>query len=70
MTSSPISVEDFAASARKFLEANAERKQVKTKFTWGEGTDNVSMFEERSRDAEAEMLAKAKDWCEKVELQK
>ena len=25
----PISVEDFAASARKFLEANAERKQVK-----------------------------------------
>ena len=65
MTSSPISVEDFAASARKFLEANAERKQVKTKFTWGEGTDNVSMFEERSRDAEAEMLAKAKDWQSK-----
>jgi alkylation response protein AidB-like acyl-CoA dehydrogenase len=62
MTSVHISVEDFAASARKFLEANAERKQVKTKFTWGEGTDNVSMFEERSRDAEAEMLAKAKDW--------
>lgn len=60
--STPISVEDFATSARKFLEANAERKQVKTKFTWGEGTDNVSMFEERSRDAEAEMLAKAKDW--------
>jgi acyl-CoA dehydrogenase len=62
MISVHISVEDFAASARKFLEANAERKQVKTKFTWGEGTDNVSMFEERSRDAEAEMLAKAKDW--------
>lgn len=65
MTSAPISVEDFAASARKFLEANAERKQVKTKFTWGEGTDNVSMFEERSRDAEAEMLTKAKDWQSK-----
>ena len=61
----PISVEDFAASARIFLEANAERKPVKTKFTWGEGADNVSMFEERSREAEAEMLAKAKDWQSK-----
>ena len=57
-----MSVEDFASKARVFLEANAERKEVKKKFTWGEGTDNVSMFEERSRDAEMEMLSKAKEW--------
>ena len=57
-----MSVEDFASKARVFLEANAERKEVKKKFTWGEGTDNVSMFEERSRDAELEMLSKAKEW--------
>ncbi|MCX6513953.1 MAG: acyl-CoA dehydrogenase family protein [Actinobacteria bacterium] len=59
---SQMSVEDFASKARVFLEANAERKEVKKKFTWGEGTDNVSMFEERSRDAEMEMLSKAKEW--------
>jgi acyl-CoA dehydrogenase len=59
---SQITVEDFATKARVFLEANAERKEVKKKFTWGEGTDNVSMFEERSRDAEMEMLRKAKEW--------
>ena len=57
-----MSVEDFASKARVFLEANAERKEVKKKFTWGEGADNVSMFEERSRDAELEMLSKAKEW--------
>jgi len=59
---SQMSVEDFASKARVFLEANAERKEVKKKFTWGEGTDNVSMFEERSRDAEMEVLRKAKEW--------
>ena len=59
---SQITVEDFATKARVFLEANAERKEVKKKFTWGEGTDNVSMFEERSRDAEMEVLRKAKEW--------
>jgi acyl-CoA dehydrogenase len=57
-----MSVEDFASKARVFLEANAERKEVKKKFTWGEGTDNVSMFEERSREAEMEVLRKAKEW--------
>ena len=57
-----MSVEDFASKARVFLEANAERKEVKKKFTWGEGTDNVSMFEERSRDSEMEVLRKAKEW--------
>ena len=59
---SQMSVEDFASKARVFLEANAERKEVKKKFTWGEGTDNVSMFEERSREAEMEVLRKAKEW--------
>ena len=57
-----MSVEDFASEARVFLEANTERKEVKKKFTWGEGTDNVSMFEERSREAEMEVLRKAKEW--------
>ena len=55
-----ISVEEYAAKARVFLDANAEKKEARKKFVWGEGTDNVSMFEERSKDAEEEMLRRAK----------
>ena len=60
--STPLSVDDYAADARTFLNANAERKESKKKFVWGEGSDNVSMFEERSRESELEMLRKAKEW--------
>jgi len=57
-----ISVEEYAAKARVFLDANAEKKEARKKFVWGEGSDNVSMFEERSKDAEEEMLRRAKAW--------
>ncbi len=57
-----ISVEEYAAKARVFLDANAEKKEARKKFVWGEGTDNVSMFEERSKEAEEEMLRRAKAW--------
>ena len=60
--STPLSVDEYAAEARTFLNANAERKESKKKFVWGEGSDNVSMFEERSRESELEMLRKAKEW--------
>ena len=38
------------------------RKEAEKKFVWGEGSDNVSMFEERSKEAEEEMLRRAKAW--------
>lgn len=60
--SKTFSVDEYAATARTFLEANAERRESKKKFVWGEGSDNVSMFEERSRESELEMLRKAKGW--------
>ncbi len=60
--STPFSVDEYAAKARTFLEANAERKEIKKKFVWGEGSDNVSMFEQRSRESELEMLRRAKEW--------
>ena len=60
--STPFSVDEYAAEARTFLNANAERKESKKKFVWGEGSDNVSMFEERSRESELEILRKAKEW--------
>ncbi|NCZ91202.1 MAG: acyl-CoA dehydrogenase [Actinobacteria bacterium] len=60
--SNTVSVEAFTQQAREFLERNAERKEAAKAFVWGEGSDNVAMFEERSREAEMEVLRKAKDW--------
>ena len=57
-----VSVEAFTQQAREFLERNAERKEAAKAFVWGEGSDNVAMFEERSREAEMEVLRKAKEW--------
>ena len=41
------SPEAFEAEALAFLEANAERRPVET-FVWGQGSDDVSLFPERS----------------------
>ncbi|NBT37747.1 MAG: acyl-CoA dehydrogenase [Actinobacteria bacterium] len=60
--SNTVSVEAFTQQAREFLEHNAERKEAAKAFVWGEGSDNVAMFEERSREAEMEVLRKAKEW--------
>ena len=45
--SNTVSVEAFTQQAREFLERNAERKEAAKAFVWGEGSDNVAMFEER-----------------------
>ena len=55
-------IEQFTADAHKFLAANAEPRESKKAFVWGEGSDNVSMFEERSKQAEDEMVSRAKQW--------
>ncbi len=57
-----ISLDAFARDARAFLDDNAERREPEKAFVWGEGADNLAMFEERNRDTEAEMLAKAREW--------
>jgi acyl-CoA dehydrogenase len=56
------SVEEFSQEVTAFLDANATRKEAEKKFVWGEGSDKVAMFEERDRDTETEMLAKACEW--------
>ena len=38
------------------------RKEAVRAFVWGEGSDNMSMFEEKSREAEQEMVETAKAW--------
>jgi alkylation response protein AidB-like acyl-CoA dehydrogenase len=61
-----ITEEAFAAEARTFLDANAEKRAAEAKRVWGEGSDNVSLFAEKTREEEAEEVARAKAWRNKV----
>jgi acyl-CoA dehydrogenase len=60
-----ISVEDFTAEARTFLDANAERKPPVQEFVWGQGSDEVAVFDEKDRDAEEREAEEAKAWRRK-----
>ena len=55
-------IEQFESEAKGFLESNASKREEEKKFVWGEGTDSVSLFDERGRQRELELLAKAKAW--------
>ncbi|MEQ1702238.1 MAG: acyl-CoA dehydrogenase family protein, partial [Ilumatobacteraceae bacterium] len=57
-----ITVEEFEASARAFLDASAPRKESDKKFVWGEGPDKVAVFEEKDREQELADVAKACEW--------
>ncbi len=57
-----ITLEDFETEARAFLDGNAAKKEAERKFVWGEGSDKVAMFEERSRDDERNDLHRACAW--------
>jgi len=64
MSEQQVSVEDFEAEVREFLEANTTRtKQTEDRgFAWGEGDDSVAMFEEVDPEEERRGLAEAKAW--------
>ena len=62
MSTDAISLEDFTAEARSFLDANAEKKPPAKEFVWGEGSDDVGVFDEKDREAEAAEAAEAKRW--------
>ena len=57
-----ITLEQFEAEARAFLEANATRREAERKFVWGEGSDKVAMFEEKDRETELADVRAACDW--------
>ena len=61
-TDEKITIEQFAAKAHKFLAANAEPRESKKAFVWGEGSDNVSMFFDHSKQSEDELVSRAKKW--------
>jgi acyl-CoA dehydrogenase len=57
-------LEDFQQEVTAFLEANAERKEASAdkKFVWGEGSDDVALFEQIDREKERAQLAQAQQW--------
>jgi acyl-CoA dehydrogenase len=57
-----ITIDEFAAEAREFLDANAEPKADTGAFVWGEGPDDPSLFEEIDREQEKLELVEAKKW--------
>ena len=61
---SDTAIEGFRAEVLAFLEANADRKDVDEEkpFVWGEGHDDISLFEEVDREQERRQLEKAKEW--------
>jgi alkylation response protein AidB-like acyl-CoA dehydrogenase len=60
-----ITRDEFRAEASAFLEANAKRR-VEATQVWGQGSDEVSIFPERTPEEDAVMLAEAKEWRAKV----
>ncbi|MEZ5383452.1 MAG: acyl-CoA dehydrogenase family protein [Microthrixaceae bacterium] len=55
-------IEEFRQEAADFLDANAERRPPSAEFVWGDGSDDVALFEEMDRDTEARQLAESKAW--------
>ena len=63
MAETTPSLDEFRDEVTAFLDANAERKETDdAPFRWGEGSDDVSLFEEIDRDVERERLAEAQAW--------
>jgi alkylation response protein AidB-like acyl-CoA dehydrogenase len=57
-----ITVEEFTEEARGFLDAHAERRPPAKEFVWGQGSDDVGMFDEKDREVEAREAEEAKAW--------
>ena len=58
-----LSLDEFRTEVVTFLDANAETKvDDEQPFVWGEGEDEMSLFEEIDRDVELKLLAEAQAW--------
>ncbi len=54
--------EAFRTEAREFLDAHCKPRERESTRKWGEGSDKVSVFEEKSAEAERRDVANAKAW--------
>ena len=59
--SESITLEQFAAEAEAFLDANVPARGEE-KFVWGEGDDSVGVLDEQTEEEERAELAAAKEW--------
>lgn len=57
-----VTEEDFRNEVRAFLDATSTPRTPVTQFVWGEGSDEVSVFEEQSPEDERRDLVAAKAW--------
>lgn len=57
-----ISLVQFRADAHAFLQSHCEKRRTESAFVWGQGSDRVAAFEERTPEAERELVARAKHW--------
>src|SRR6266851_5285364 len=62
---SVVTEEAFTEEALAFLDANVKPK-VEKRVEWGEGSDRVGLFEEKSRAQEQAEVEEAKAWRKKV----
>lgn len=57
-----ITLDEFTAEARTFLDAHASKQAAKADFVWGEGDDDVGVFEEQDAAGEQAEIAASKAW--------
>jgi len=57
-------IEDFTRAATEFLDANAERRS-EARFVWGEGSDSVSMLDEKTPEQDQREVEEGKAWKQK-----
>ena len=61
---SDVSLDDFTEEVTSFLDANAKPRVAEDAKSqeWGEGSDNVSLFAERTPEEERADVERAKAW--------
>ncbi|MEP6658758.1 MAG: acyl-CoA dehydrogenase family protein [Acidimicrobiales bacterium] len=57
-----ISIETFEKEAADFLDTHASLKEEEKAFVWGEGSDKVALFDDKSRQREVDDLKRAQEW--------
>ncbi|MER5428102.1 acyl-CoA dehydrogenase family protein [Streptomyces sp. NPDC002588] len=55
-------MQDFAAEARRFLDAHAAKAPDRAAFTWGEGDDSMAYFSSLPPEEEQEQVRRARAW--------
>jgi alkylation response protein AidB-like acyl-CoA dehydrogenase len=57
-----LSLPEFIAAARAWLEANAEPAPPRAEMRWGDGSDRVAVFRDSTAEEEQAQVEAARDW--------